>query len=45
MAVSANTKGHTKVIKRTKQGGSKVGRAGMNKNEKRSFKAYRGQGR
>ena len=35
---------HTRLVKRTKQGG-KVARAGMSKHEKRSFKAYRGQGR
>lgn len=35
---------HTPLVKKTKQGG-KVARSGMNKHEKRSFKAYRGQGR
>lgn len=34
----------SKVHKRTKQGG-KVKRSSMNKTEKRSFKAYRGQGK
>ena len=38
------SKSHTKLHKRTKQGG-KVKRASMGKAEKRSFKAYRGQGR
>lgn len=44
MAASAGTKGHSSVVKRTKQGG-KVKRASMNKTEKRNHKAYRGQGR
>jgi len=35
---------HTKVHKQTKQGGDPK-RATMNKQEKRSFKKYRGQGR
>ena len=41
---ASGTKPHTRLVKRTKQGG-KVSRAGMSKHEKRSFKAYRGQGR
>ena len=45
MAKSASTaKTHTKLHKRTKQGG-KVKRASMSKAEKRSFKPNRGQGR
>lgn len=35
---------HTPVHKRTKQGG-KAKRASMNKSQKVSYKAYRGQGR
>jgi hypothetical protein len=35
---------HTKIHKRTKQGGQKK-TASMNKSEKRSYKKYRGQGR
>lgn len=41
---TANKNTHTPVVKRTSQGG-KVRRSGMNKSQKRSFKAYRGQGR
>ena len=44
MAAASGTKGHSRVVKRTKQGG-KVKRASMNKTQKSSFKAYRGQGR
>ena len=45
MAVKgATTSKHTKVHKRTKQGGLKK-TASMNKAEKRSHKKYRGQGR
>lgn len=33
-----------KVVKRTCQGGSQPKTASMNKTQKRSFKAYRGQG-
>ena len=36
---------HTPVVKRTKQGGSRPKTATMSKTQKRSFKAYRGQGR
>ena len=43
-ATGSGTKGHTSVVKRTKQGG-KVKRASMNKTQKSSYKAYRGQGR
>ena len=43
-AASSTSKAHTKLHKRTKQGG-KVKRASMSKAEKRSFKGYRGQGR
>jgi len=34
-----------KVVKRTCQGGSQPKTASMNKTQKRSFKAYRGQGK
>lgn len=33
------------VIKRTSQGGQKPKTSAMNKNQKRSFKHYRGQGK
>ena len=45
MAAVTGTKAHTPVHKRTRQGGSNVARSGMNKHQKRSHKAYRGQGR
>ena len=34
-----------KVVKRTSQGGSQPKTSAMNKTQKRSFKAYRGQGK
>lgn len=34
-----------KVVKRTSQGGSRPKTSSMNKDEKRSFKKYRGQGK
>lgn len=34
-----------KIVKRTCQGGSQPKTASMNKTQKRTFKAYRGQGR
>ena len=43
-STAASKKSHTPLVKRTKQGG-KVRRSSMNKAEKRSHKAYRGQGR
>ena len=44
MAKQAGVNKHNSVHKRTKQGGQKK-TASMNKNEKRSHKKYRGQGR
>ena len=44
MATASGTKGHSSIVKRTKQGG-KVKRASMNKTQKASHKTYRGQGR
>lgn len=41
---AVGSKERNKVVKRTKQGG-KVKRASMNKTQKSSYKAYRGQGR
>jgi len=41
---SGNTKRQT-VIKRTSQGGANAKTSAMNKNRKRSFKKYRGQGK
>lgn len=40
----AKTTDKKTVVKRTSQGGSRPKTASMNKTEKRSFKAYRGQG-
>ena len=40
----SGSNGHKKVEKRTKQGGM-IRTSTMNKNEKRTFKQYRGQGR
>jgi hypothetical protein len=36
---------HTPVHKRTRQGGSRPKTSSMNQSQKRSHKAYRGQGR
>ena len=36
---------HKSVVKRTSQGGRNIKTASMNRNQKNSFKAYRGQGR
>jgi hypothetical protein len=44
MAAGSGNKGHTSIVKRTKQGG-KVKRSSMNKTQKTSHKTYRGQGR
>lgn len=41
---NATTNSHTSVHKRTSQGG-KVKTSSMNKTARKSFKAYRGQGR
>jgi len=38
-------KSHTTVHKRTSQGGNRPKTSAMNKSQKASFKAYRGQGR
>lgn len=38
------TVAHTSIVKLTKQGG-KIKTSSMNKQERRSFKKYRGQGR
>jgi hypothetical protein len=43
--VSSSGKSHTSVVKRTSQGGRKAKTSAMTKTEKRSHKAYRGQGR
>ena len=43
MAQSNNKKSNT-ISKRTSQGGPKPKTSAMNKNQKRSFKKYRGQG-
>lgn len=44
MAQTANSKKQT-VIKRTSQGGVNPKTSAMNKNQKRGFKKYRGQGK
>ena len=44
MAQTANSKRQT-VIKRTSQGGMNPKTSAMNKDRKRSFKKYRGQGK
>ena len=36
---------HESIVKTTSQGGRHLRRSGMNKSQKRNFKAYRGQGR
>lgn len=36
---------HESIKKRTSEGGRSVRRSGLNKHQKRNFKAYRGQGR
>jgi hypothetical protein len=45
MAKGSATNKHTSVAKRTSQGGSKPKTSSMTKTEKRTHKAYRGQGR
>jgi hypothetical protein len=45
MAKGSSGKSHTRVVKRTSQGGSKVKTSAMTKTEKRTFKKYRGQGK
>jgi hypothetical protein len=44
MAKTTSGKSHTKVVKRTSQGGRKPKTSAMNKTTKTSFKKYRGQG-
>ncbi len=43
--MSKSNSGVKKVFKRTCQGGSSPKTSAMNKNTKRSYKGYRGQGR
>ncbi len=45
MAKSSSGKSHTRVVKRTSQGGSKAKTSSMTKTQKTAFKKYRGQGR
>jgi hypothetical protein len=45
MAKTASSRTHSRVSKRTSQGGSKPKTSAMTKTEKRSHKKYRGQGR
>lgn len=42
--VTATTRIHTSVVKTTSQGGN-VKTSSMNKSKRKSYKAYRGQGR
>ena len=44
MSVKSSNSKHKSVQKRTKQGGQRK-TSSMNKNEKRTYKKYRGQGR
>lgn len=43
--MNKNAKSHKRVYKHTCQGGGKPKTSAMNKTQKRSYKAYRGQGR
>lgn len=43
IATSGNS--HTRVFKRTSQGGSRPKTSSMSNTQKRTYKAYRGQGR
>ena len=45
MAKSTSGKSHTRVVKRTSQGGSKAKTSSMTKTQKNTFKKYRGQGK
>jgi hypothetical protein len=45
MAVKSGTTTHTRVFKRTSQGGGKAKTSSMNKTQKNNYKKYRGQGR
>jgi hypothetical protein len=45
MAKGTSGNSHARVVKRTSQGGSRPKTSSMTKVEKRSHKAYRGQGR
>jgi hypothetical protein len=43
--VATSGKSHTSVVKRTSQGGGRPKTSAMTKTQKRTYKAYRGQGR
>jgi hypothetical protein len=43
--IATSGKTHTAVVKRTSQGGRKPKTSAMTKTQKRTYKAYRGQGR
>lgn len=45
MAIGSTSKKRQTVIKRTSQGGVNPKTSAMNKNQKRGFKKYRGQGK
>jgi hypothetical protein len=45
MAIGSSKSNHSRVVKRTCQGGSQPKTSAMNKTTKRAFKAYRGQGK
>jgi hypothetical protein len=42
---NSNNQSHESVTKRTKQGGGRIKTSSLSKNEKRSYKKYKGQGR
>lgn len=44
MAIGSQNKKRQTVLKRTSQGGAKPKTSAMNKNRKRTYKKYRGQG-
>lgn len=45
MAKAKEQRSHNKVEKKTRQGGNVPKTSSMNKHQKRSYKAYRGQGK
>lgn len=45
MAKGASNSKHTRVVKRTSQGGSRPKTSSMTKTQKTTYKKYRGQGR
>jgi hypothetical protein len=43
--VATSGKSHTNVFKRTSQGGTKPKTSSMNRTKRKTYKAYRGQGK